>query len=255
MCMDHACTRVYALVAVSCDHMITTHHLSSPASSSPTSSSDAPFLVFIATFLMGFFVLGPFRDAHFLRSRTLRRSMSRHSGDTPTHPPSSSCPSQHRRRCPPHHCPTPGPSPHQMIITIWNRHQWRCRQLMWAEKKNRCAFSLLWYLTMSHSSPAPNNQLSLKRTQSAAVAPSGPQTKKKKTAPSIVVDSSTPSPIEIPSSPQEVQLDSEIDGRPKRLHPRSTHIAGTGRSTEAVDVWAFFERDLLTKKSTCKLCQ
>ena len=153
MCTDHACTRIYALVAVSRDHVITTHHPSLPASSSPASSSDAPFLAFITAFLMGFFALGPFRDAHFLQRRTLSsethtffrdahflqsctlwRSMSCRSGDTPTHPPSSSCPSQHHHRCPPHHRPTPGPSPRQIIVTIWNRHQWRCRRLMWAEK-------------------------------------------------------------------------------------------------------------------------
>ena len=127
------------------------------------------------------------------------------------------------------------------------------------EKKTGCRFSLLWYLTMSHtvasSLPPPNNQLSLKRMQSGAVAPSTPQTKKKKNTPLIVLDLPSSSPIEITSSPQEVQLESEIEGRPKRLHPRSTDNMGTGRSTEAVDVWAFFERDPLTKKSTCKLCQ
>jgi len=115
----------------------------------------------------------------------------------------------------------------------------------------------------------PNNQLSLKRTWSAASLATepdtdanednndvsepifqhnmpclgkkvSPKTTKKKRPPFMVLDS--PAPSRSQSLPHEAQLESEVEEGMRHLHQtNSTDSTSPSCSTEVVDIWAFFE--------------
>ena len=83
------------------------------------------------------------------------------------------------------------------------------------------------------------------------VAPLAPQTKNTTKTP-IVLSLPSPTTIEVPSSPQEDQLESEVKKGTKHLYQtKSANRTSSGHSTEPVDVWAFFKRETQTQRGLC----